>query len=144
MKRLVGAFVLLFVAAVARAGGSHEVVTIQKLTVDDSDYVLVVRPVPRTGDYRDPFMGDCPRFTVKGGYDWWHSWRLGMDVTRASHMDAIAHMRRAFAARKPFNLGWMGTGFVPVGSDKCVVRSRALQLWDSEHGPVVLSHHDPT
>jgi hypothetical protein len=142
MNRLVGALALLLSYVVAWAGGAGELVTIEKLTVNGSDYELVVIPSPPTGNYKDPYMGDCARFTVKGGYDRMHTWRLPEDVTRESHMEAIAYMQQAHAEKKPITLGWMGTGFMPIGSDKCVVRSRALQMWKHEPGPAVVSYHN--
>lgn len=142
MNRLVGIFALLLSVTVARAGGSGDLVTIEKLTVNDSDYELVVVPSPSAAEYKNPYMGECARFTVKGGYDRLHAWRLPEQVTRESHMEAIAYMQQAYAAKKPFTLGWMGAGFVPIGSDKCVVRSRALQMWRHESGPAVVSYHN--
>jgi hypothetical protein len=142
MKTLALAVVLVAASSAASAGGSWEEVTVESLTVQGTSYELVVLPKPRPGEkYQDPYMSTCPRFTVKGDYSLLHAWRFPEFVTRANHKEALAYLQQAQTAKKRVLFGWVGTGFVPLGSDKCIVRSRALWL-RMESETAVLSFHD--
>jgi hypothetical protein len=128
----------------AIAGGSFESVQIKSISITNKvQYELVVNPLkPASADgYVDPYMGRCTTFTVHGTY----SRRYGFPdfVTRDAHLAALEHLRQAHLANRPVNLGWMGTGFVPVKSETpCVVRSRALHLHTERGTTAVVSYHD--
>jgi hypothetical protein len=99
------------------------------------------RAVP--DEYVDPYMGRCSLFTVRGTYSWLHSSQFPSHVTRESHLAALAYLSKAHAKAEVVNLGWMGTGFVPVQSaTPCVVRSRALHLFTERDVTSVVSYHD--
>ena len=140
---------LMLAAAVvwesARAGGSYEPVYINRISVpNDVEYELVVTPLnwrPRDG-YLDPYMGNCPTFTVHGTYS--RNARLPSFVTRESHVAAVAYLRQAHAAHRTVNLGWMGGGFAPVDSGvPCTFRSKALHMYNEQDVEAVISYHDP-
>jgi hypothetical protein len=129
------------------AGGSAESVVVKSLRVtDDVDYELVVIPVKRSAadDYKDPYMGACSTFTVRGTYAWLYSaLRLPAHVTKAAHVEALSHLSKALESGRTVNLGWMGTGFVAVNpATPCIVRSRALQLLIDRGQTYVVSYHD--
>lgn len=129
------------------AGGSFEPVMVESLTVSQgTDYTLVVRPqssAAGTG-WKDPYMGDCPKFTVHGTYSWFHSRSFSKHVTRENHRAALEHLRLAQREKTTVNFGWMGTGFIPVSRETpCIVRSRALELnaWRGRIG--IMSYYNP-
>jgi hypothetical protein len=129
----------------ALAGGSFEPVYINRLSiVNGVEYELVVTPlkvVGRDGNL-DPYMGQCTTFTVHGTYS--RAIRFPSNVTRDAHRAALAYLREAQAADRPVNLGWMGTGFVPVDSGaRCEFRSRALHLYIEQGTEAVISYHEP-
>jgi hypothetical protein len=133
---------LLF-PGLAFAGGTWERVLIKSLTVDGTSFELVVTPQPIDPQYLDPYLASCKTFTVKGTYAWLYSWQFPDFVTRKNHKAALAYLERAFRGRKPVLLGAMGYGFAPIDpSNKCVVRSRALQLWQDEKATSVMSYHN--
>jgi hypothetical protein len=134
---------LLFLSA-ASAGGSWEWVTIESFKIFNStDYELVVVPTPEHKGYKDPYMANCPRFIMKGTYSWLHSWRFPDAVKRKKHKAALAYLQQALNANNAVLLGWMGTGFVPIDpGNKCVVRSRALQLLIEDEVTAVISYHN--
>jgi hypothetical protein len=129
----------------ALADGSFEPVYINRLSiVNGVEYDLVVTPLKvagRVGDL-DPYMGQCNTFTVHGTYS--RAVRFPSNVTREAHRAALAYLREAQAADRPVNLGWMGTGFVPVDSGTpCEFRSRALHLYIEQGTEAVISYHEP-
>jgi hypothetical protein len=145
-SRLLGALIGGLICSSAIAGGSAEPVQIKSIRISDgADYELVVEPVKRpdpTG-YADPYIGRCAVFTVQGTYSRLHSFKLPSFVTREAHLAALAYLLEAHANGRLVNLGWMGTGFVPVQSDNpCVVRSRALHLLTEREVTYVVSYHD--
>ena len=110
---------------------------------DGDRYTLVVRPA-RTNP-PDPYMGTCERFEVRGMF----GELRGADgdtepgLTKAAHREAMKFLNEAFVSGQVIDLGWMGTGFVPVeASNPCVVKSRALKLVQDGLGSHVLSYHD--
>jgi len=137
---------MLLLPLTVSAGGSWEQVTVESLTLlNSTDYELAVHPEPINGEYKDPYMGNCSRFTVKGSYSWIHSWRFPEFVTQENHKAALAYLRQAHGEKKAIFFGWMGTGFVAIDpANQCVVRSRALHLFtDAENGVIaVISYHD--
>jgi len=131
----------------ASAGGSYEQVIVESIRVSEgSTYTLVVRPQPSdVSGYKDPYFGNCPKFTVHGTFSTLHSYSFPTRVTKENHRAALAHLQQAQQERKPVYFGWMGTGFVPVSATTpCVVRSRALELQSEEGKTFVLSHHNAT
>jgi hypothetical protein len=157
IQPLVGAFrshmctlsrLLALTAAIActsaGADGSYEPVQINRLSITNgTEYELVVTPLKvkgRKGDL-DPYMGQCWTFTVRGAYS--RQTKFPSFVTRDGHLAALAYLRQAHAANRPVNLGWMGTGFVPVDSGvPCTVRSMALHLHTEQGIQAVISYHD--
>jgi len=128
------------------AGGSYESVEIKSIRITSgTDYELVVAPLkgPERGGYIDPYMSQCPLFTVRGTYSRLHSIRFPSFVTREAHSAALAHLWEAHTNGRVVNLGWMGGGFVPVQADTpCVVQSRALHLFTERGVTSVVSYHD--
>lgn len=129
----------------AIAGGSYEPVYINRISISSGvEYELVVTPLKVRGrvGYLDPYMGQCATFTVIGTYS--RRAKLPSFVTRDGHLAALTHLREAHAADRLVNLGWMGTGFVPVDSGApCQFRSRALHLHTEQDTQAVISYHDP-
>jgi hypothetical protein len=116
-----------------------------RLDVNGVDYTLQV--VPENNTPPDPYMGTCAKFEVRGTYRRLKGAYLRQDplLSREEHLKALEYLRRAFEAKRPVVLGWMGTGFEPVDAAKpCIVRSRALLLMTDEHGTHVVSFHDMT
>jgi len=127
----------------AAAGGSYERVYINRLSVTNGvEYELVVTPLNLSGPaYVDPYMGRCATFTVHGTYS--RRVMFPSFVTRDRHRAALAYLQQAHAANQPVNLGWVGTGFVPIDPAlPCIVRSRALYLHSDQDISAVLSYHD--
>ena len=145
MLRTLMAFTAAMACGAALAGGSFEPVYIKRLSiVNGVEYELVVTPLKVAGraGYVDPYMGQCATFTVRGTYS--RATRFPSDVTRDGHRAALAYLQQAQAADRPVNLGWMGTGFVPVDSGApCEFRSRALRLYIEQGIEAVISYHDP-
>ena len=145
-QRLFGALIGALICWSATAGGSYESVKIKSFRITNAtDYELVVAPLkrPDSGGHLDPYMGHCTVFTVRGTYSWLHSTQFPAHVTREAHLAALAYLSEAHAKGQVVNLGWMGTGFVPVQSDTpCLVRSRALHLFTEREVTSVVSYHD--
>jgi hypothetical protein len=142
LTRLLALTAALVCTSVA-AGGSFERVYINRLSIINGvEYELVVTPLNLSGrDYVDPYMGQCASFTVHGTY----SRRVAFPsfVTREAHKAALAYLRQAHEANRPVNLGWVGTGFVPIDPAlPCIVRSRALNLHTGQGIAAILSYHD--
>jgi len=139
---------LAMVAAIAYtsaiAGGSYEPVLVNRISISSGvEYQLVVTPLKVRGrdGALDPYMGQCATFTVYGTYS--RGTRFPSFVTRDGHLAALAYLKEAHAADRPVNLGWMGTGFVPVDSGApCTFRSRALHLHTEHDSQAVISYHD--
>ncbi|MDH5640616.1 MAG: hypothetical protein OEY28_04935 [Nitrospira sp.] len=146
MRKLALTCAFLLLPSSLLAGGSWEKVNIERLTVFNSiDYELVVIPEQPKTEYKDPYLGNCPRFTVKGTYSRLHSWRFPNSVNRDGHKAALAHLLQAKSENKAVFLGWMGTGFAPVDpDDKCMVHSRALELVTEGEITAVISYYDAT
>jgi hypothetical protein len=144
--RLLGALILVLICSSALAGGSYERVQVKSIRITNgTDYELVVAPLARSDPhgYVDPYMGRCTVFTVRGTYSRLQSIQFPSHVTRDGHLAALAYLLEAHAKRQVVNLGWMGTGFVPVQSNMpCVVRSRALHLFTEREVTSVVSYHD--
>lgn len=149
MKKLF-AVVVTFVAVLstdaARAGGSSELVVVEKFERNGSDYVLFVRPdvARRDGSYADPYMGNCLRFEVRGTYSPPWGRLSGRQVTRSEHQAALEYLEADAVPGEQIELGWLGAGFAPISTtEPCTVRSRALQLWQTDREqPAVVSYHD--
>jgi hypothetical protein len=144
--RLLGALIAAVVYGTTIAGGSYEPVEIKSIRIaNETDYELVVAPLkrPSSAGYLDPYMGQCPLFTVQGTYSRLHSIQFPSFVTRDAHLAALAHLSEAHANGRIVNLGWMGGGFVPMqAGTPCVVRSRALHLFTEREVTSVVSYHD--
>jgi hypothetical protein len=136
--------ITMFSCTSAVAGGSFEPVHINRINIINRvEYELVVTPLNmgRRDGYEDPYMGQCAIFTVHGTYSRWIN--FPSFVTRDGHLAALAYLREAHAAKRPVNLGWMGTGFVPVDPAlPCTVRSRALHFHTEQGTRAVISYHD--
>ena len=145
MKKLVLTSIFLLLPSLVSAGGSWEKVSIETFTIfSNTDYELVVIPERQSNDYKDPYMGNCSRFTVKGTYAWLYAWRFPDDVNRENHKSALAYLQQALIRNEGILFGWLGTGFVPIDPDnECVVRSRALELITQGEDTAVISYHDP-
>lgn len=137
------AWVAALVSSLAQAGGSAAPVTIESLKITGTTYTLVVVPTAAVKD--DPYLGSCPRFTVHGLYWYLDGAFLKQPkmLSREQHLAALAYLQEAFEKRQTVNLGWMGSGFMPIDAGKpCVVQSRALLFVNDEQGPAVLSFHN--
>ncbi len=137
---------LLGTAAAVAGGSDVQVVVVSLVASNDSDYTLVVEPVtpPQPGQYPDPYIGHCHRFTVIGTY----SRLAGFDLTqppmmtRAAHVEALGFLRAAAASHATIRLGWMGGGFLIANpAEPCVARSRALAIFTDEYGKAVISFY---
>jgi len=117
-------------------------VTITRFDHAGNDYTLVVHPTAT--DPPDPYMGACERFEVRGTYGLLRgTGKNDAELSRAGHREALEFLQHAFIAGQVVELGWVGTGFVPVDPDKpCVVKSRALRLVKDEGHTRVMSYHD--
>jgi hypothetical protein len=127
----------------AWAGGSDVPVAIESLKVSGTSYTLVV--VPSELSKHDPYMGTCARFTVHGTYGHLNGAFLNQPeiLSRKQHLAALDYLRNTLEKRVPVNLGWMGSGFMPIdASEPCVVRSRALLLMEDTRGTAVISFHN--
>ena len=140
------ALISLTLASVpAGAGGSSQQVYIDGLTIRGVDYTLVVSPISSQG--YDPYMTSCKRFEVRGTYQWLKGAIFGQDasLSRKGHLEALEYLRQAFEAKRPFEFGWIGTGFVRVDpANPCVVKSRALWKVIDERGTSVVSFYVST
>jgi hypothetical protein len=117
-------------------------VTIARFDHSGNDYTLVVHPAAT--DPPDPYMGTCERFEVRGTYGLLRgAAKNDAELSRPGHREALEFLQHAFIAGQVIELGWVGTGFVPVDSgNPCVVKSRALRLVKDENHARVLSYHD--
>ena len=71
--------------------------------------------------------------------------RMQTGLSRDDHIRALEFLRHAFETKQQVDFGWIGIGFVPIEpTNPCVVRSRALQLFQDERGSHVLSYHTST
>ena len=135
---------VLFVPCVAWAGGSFEPVWIESfISRNEIDYELVVSPAsdPKSRRWVDPYLGRCTTFTVHGTYASVNN--FPSFVTRLGHLSALVYLRSSFQEGRTINFGWLGNGFMPVDPKQpCVVRSRALHLWQDRERTAVLSLHD--
>ena len=130
------------------AGGSWALVEVSSLRLTtETEYELVVAPQPNT----DPYLSECKTFTVVGTYTdrpaggrWWHFWnRFPESVTREGHIAALTQLAAAHNSKRPLNFGWMGPGFSPLHpSNRCIVRSRALEVRRENGTVAVVSYHD--
>ena len=136
--RSVIVLLLFLVALDLFAGGSYELVRLKSfVSINERDFVLIVEPIGRNDDYRDPYFGNCDLFTVLGKYRTIGIFEPGSIPTESEHMEAIDYLRER---PKEFSFGWIGGGFhVYDTSDPCVVESRALKLM--EEGHVISSYH---
>lgn len=144
MKKPILTCAFLLLPYMVMAGGSWEKVMVESLTfLNSTDYELVVIPEHRNAEYKDTYMGNCSRFTVKGSYSWLHYWRFPKFVDRANHKAALAYLQQAQDERKAILFGWMGTGFFDIDpTNKCVVHSRALQLLTEDGVTAVISYYN--
>lgn len=124
---LIGIFLVL--AGSAYAGGSSEAVLVDSLSVDGSNYVLVVLPQrDQSSKYQDPYMGGCESFTVHGSYDTFR-WIIHNGPDKQSHMSALSKLKEALANKSEVQFGWLGQGFKRVEADSpCLVESKGLEL----------------
>src|SRR5882762_7753519 len=115
-------FTLIIVPGPVLAGGSSTLVEV--LSIDSSggdNYRLTVAPVDPTD--RDPYISQCPRFTVIGSYRRLAGFELSRPpiVTHSAHIRALAYLRSALSSHSRIFLGWVGEGFhVSDPSDRCV------------------------
>jgi hypothetical protein len=132
---VVATLVLAIGAQPCFGGGSDELVSIEKFQVlNSTDYVLVVLPKPLAGVPPDWFMGGCAKFTVHGTY------RRFRNREDEVHLSALRFLKDAFDRHMVIRLGWIGRGFEPADrNDRCIVKSRALELYTDERGPAVYS-----
>jgi hypothetical protein len=131
-----------FFGTAARADETGVPVTITRFDHSGLDYTLVVTPAKT--DPPDPYMGACDRFEVRGTYGLLRgAKRMESWLSRQVHRDTLEFLQHAFISGVAFDLGWVGTGFIPVEEGKpCVVKSRALRLVKDDAGTHVLSYHD--
>jgi len=117
-------------------------VSITRFDHSGNDYTLVVHPTAT--DPPDPYMGTCERFEVRGTYGLLRgAGKNDAELSRPGHREALEFLQHAFIAGEVVELGWVGTGFVPVDPGKpCVVKSRALRLVKDESRTRVISYHD--
>jgi len=127
------------------AGGSSEHVVVDRLAINGVDYTLVVTPSDNAT--RGPYFGRCRRFEVRGTYRWLRGtlFRQEPGLSRIHHLEALHYLQQAYEAKRPVELGWVGTGFVLFDpATPCIVKSRALRLFKDDPGTSVLSYHDST
>jgi hypothetical protein len=130
--------ILLLLAGSVHAGGSYEPVKVQSLSrTSDVDYELVVAPTA-PGLNADPYMKGCTRFTVRGTYA---PGKFPASVTRENHISALSRLEAALKSGNEVFFGWMGPGFEPEKTDRCIVRSRALEQVLEHEGKPVLSYY---
>jgi hypothetical protein len=137
------AWVAAVTSSVAWGGGSGVPVTVESLSVSGTSYTLVVVRAELGKD--DPYMGRCARFTVLGTYWYLNGAFLNQPeiLSRKLHLAALDYLQNALEKRLTVNLGWMGSGFMPIdASEPCVVRSRALLLMEDEGDRAVISFHN--
>jgi hypothetical protein len=116
-------------------------VKVMRFDRDGDRYTLVVYPAHTNPP--DPYMGTCDRFEVRGIFGDLRGGDGEPGLTKAAHREAMKFLQDAFVSGQMIDLGWMGTGFVPVEPGKpCVVKSRALRLVQDGLGAHVLSYHD--
>lgn len=137
----------------ALAGGSSAPVRVLSLEAKNAtDYVTVLDVV---GD-SSPLpagAGNCSRVEIHGtfgalkskGHLGWLKDLLSPPshdrLTKDGHSRALQYLKDAVASRETINVGYMGTGFVPITpTDPCVVGSRALELHAAPDGIAVISH----
>jgi hypothetical protein len=160
MKTRIAGFTLFtLVCVTASAGGSWEAVKIARFTsTNATDYVLVVELVPRGPtevQWQDPMFRGCTRLVVhgtfgalraKGRFAWFQdtfSPPKHADLTKAKHLEAISYLQRAVEEHQIINLGYIGTGFVPVDAEQpCVVASRALEIYNDRGSTAIVSYHN--
>ena len=141
--------VLLTCAFLVSAAG-HAVsltppVKIVRFDYQGNNYTLVVHPAKTNPPAL--YRGICERFEVRGSYGSLRGSSRDQEpgLSKSAHREAIQFLHDAFVAGQIIDLGWVGTGFVPVeAGEPCVVKSRALQLVKDELGTHVLSYHDAT
>ncbi len=121
----------LLTATKAHAGGDWYPVVVTSLEVNDTDYILKVKPTEKTPH---GFPSICQKFEVHGTYSWWHSWRgFPSGVTRENHRKALDYLNDARIKKKVINFGFMGSGFESIDlQNPCIVRSRALDLMENQ------------
>src|SRR5512145_2708153 len=99
MLRLLITVLIAIAASWAMAGGSFEQVRVKDLRVDgETEYELVVVPIKstRADGYKDPYLGSCETFTVRGTYARFYSaFRFPEFVTRDAHLAALSHLKEA-------------------------------------------------
>ena len=146
LQKGLGLLLCLIVAALpAVAGGSWERVHIDEIAINGVDYTLVVSRVASASI--DPYFRGCKRFEVHGTYRWLKGTIFHQEagLSRDDHVRALEFLRQASETKQQVDFGWIGVGFVPIEPAKpCVVRSRALQLFQDEQGSHVLSYHTST
>jgi hypothetical protein len=111
-------------------------VHVQKLDMlSDTDYVLVVLPVPDNSPYKA--LGSCKRFEVHGTLErlesthWFLWWVTGGAPTKKQHLAALAYLKKFEGSAKTVNFGFMGEGFKIIDlKNPCVVKSRGLLLFE--------------
>lgn len=144
MKRVACiAWLAAIVSSGAGAGGSDAAVMIESLKISGASYTLVVVPTELRKD--DPYIGKCTRFTVHGTYGYLKGAFLNQPeiLSKEQHLAALEYLQSAFEKHAGVNLGWMGSGFMPLDvNEPCIVRSRALLLMEDSHGRVVISFHN--
>lgn len=136
-------FVFTLFSFPAFAGGNWQDVRIQKLTLlSETDYVLVVLPEPKESGSKDPYMGDCKRFEVRGtlqrlkGKQWidrfiW--WNIRGTPTKEEHLAALSYLKQFEGSQKTIHFGWIGRGFEIIDpQNPCIVESRGLRLLDDK------------
>jgi hypothetical protein len=132
----------VFATAICSADEAGVPVAIARFDHSGMDYTLVVNPTKT--DPPDPYIGACERFEIRGTYGLLRGAKRNEEwLSRKVHREALEFVQQAFLAGQVIDLGWVGTGFVPVEAGKpCVVKSRALRLVKDDRGTHVVSYHD--
>lgn len=129
------AFCFASLAITANAGGSFVSVSVREFVrISDTKFRMVVAPVREDPKARsDPYMRQCINLTVIGQFrklDGFPGW-----INRETHIAAITRLENAYKAKQTTNFGWMGQGlFVVEKSKPCMVRSRALDIYNTRDG----------
>ena len=144
LARFAMPFLLLLLGEQAIAGG--EAWPVRVLSLEQgwfSRFTLVVEVVPQATAPDGTLFG-CTRLTIDGRFARPSLLRSHPEgVTRSSHQDALALLKRASAGSAVVRFGVLGTGLVQdEDAPPCTFLSRGLHLLQTSEGSAVLSLHN--